>query len=307
MGIIPDLTNDEPTGDISGIDADALLNEIEGGGNTEIPMEGGEQAPDQAPAPAAAPEPESFEFTWNGRPIKATREQVLQWSSQGYDYSQRMAQLKQEQQAREQEWQQKEQAISPYKTIDEYAKQNPDWWSHVESLYQARMQGGAEGGAANLDAEQLKAKILKDLSPKLNELQQFKQSIEQERQAQQQKQEDDALIEEIKSIREAHPDPAWETPDERGQTLEQKVLEHAVNNRINSFRAAFRDYYHDKLVAKASEQAKEQTNKDLQKRTKAGLLGQSSTPRKGVATAESVKSKSYEDLMREGLEEFGIA
>jgi hypothetical protein len=69
------------------------------------------------------------------------------------------------------------------------------------------------------------------------------------------------------------------------------------------FRAAFRDYYNDHLLGKAKEEGKELVSKELQKRTKLGILGESPKPSKGLTVAAGVKNKSYNDLVQEALAE----
>lgn len=293
------LTNDEPTGDISGIDADALLNEIETGGNREIPMERAPAPKEAAPAPAM----QDFEFEYKGQKIKApvTDPKVKTWLQQGYDYSQNTAALKKERET----WETERKAWDPYKRIDEYAKKNPDWWAQVEQSYQARMQGqgGNTATPVNPDLEAL-------LKEKLQPLEQFKSDFEKQQTTAREQQEDSALDKEVQSIREQSKDLDWATPDQSGMTLEQRVLKHGMDMGLDGskpghFRAAFRDYNHDHLMNHAKEKGLASQSKELQKRTRLGIIGTSSTPKKGLTPAEGIKNKSYNDLMREGLEELG--
>jgi hypothetical protein len=128
----------------------------------------------------------------------------------------------------------------------------------------------------------------------------------QEKQAEQKQKEDAALDSEVSKIMEQHKDLDWTSADESGFTLEQRVLKHANDTGINSFRAAFRDYNHDQLLKLAELRARESAMLERQKVTKNGLLGQSPTPKKGLQTAENVKGKSYNNLVSEALNELGI-
>src|SRR4051812_40705324 len=132
---MPDFEREEPTGQIDeSVDVDSLMESVESQGRGGIPMTHEAQtdapaadstpAPDTAAAAAAAQAAEEFEITWNGRQIKAPKDKVLQWASQGYDYPQKMAELKKQRE-------EFDRAYSPYKTVDDYAKQNPEWWKHV--------------------------------------------------------------------------------------------------------------------------------------------------------------------------------
>ncbi len=285
----------DPTGNLEGIDADALLEQIENG-------EAAHAAPPEATAPVqeapAPPAGDEFAFTWNGKEIKAPREKALQWAQQGYDYAQKMAEYNRRNSELENVRKDFDQRYSLYQKVDELAKQNPEWWNQIQQAYQARMQGGSEGEGAPLPDW---------ITNKLNQYDQFISSIKEKEAAQQRQTEDTQLDTEIKSIRETYKDLDWDSPNETGFSLEQRVLDHAIKNGIQSFRAAFRDYNHEHLVKLAEDRAKENTNKELQKRTKQGLLGQSPTPKKGFQPAEGVKNKSWNDLEREALEELGIA
>jgi len=112
----------------------------------------------------------------------------------------------------------------------------------------------------------------------------------------------------VNSIRKQFSNIDFDTPDENGLNLEMKVLQHAESLGIDgskpgAFRIAFRDFYHDHLINKAQEQAKENLQRDIQKRTKLGIVGSSDQPTKGLKVAEGVRHKSYDDLLQEALSE----
>lgn len=301
------LENDEPTGNISGIDADALMQEIESG-SRDIPMTApAESAPAaQTPAPQAtppAPTADEIEFQHEGKPIKISRTdpKFTTWLQQGYNYAQRAQLLNQERAKFDTERQTLEKQYSPYKTVDEYAKQNPDWWTHVQQSFEQRNAQPKAGDSPEL--AQVKAQIRQEIMAELKPIQDKFTSIEQKEQAEQVAREDQALGTEIQSIREKYSNLDWATPDEAGMTLEQRIVKHAIDNKIESFRAAFRDYSFDHLAKLHEERGKETIQQDLQKRQKLGIIGQSSTPKKGIQPAQSVKNKSYDDLYREALSE----
>ncbi len=293
------LTQDNPTGQIGDIDADALLNEIEGGGNRDIPMQQEQvEKPAVDPAPAAAVQ--EFEFEYKGQKIKApiTDPRIKTWLQQGYDYGQQTSALKKDREA----WESERKQYDPYKRIDDFAKQNPDWWAEVERAYQARMQGARAmpGSPASPELEAIKQE--------LEGIKQFKSDFEARQQQDRERQEDSALDKEVQSIRDQFKDLDWNKPDESGMTLEQRVIKHGMDMGLDGskpghFRAAFRDYKHDHLAKLAEERGKASQSKELQKRTRLGIIGTSPTPKKGLQPAEGIKNKSYNDLMREGLEE----
>jgi len=304
------FTPSDPTGSIDTIDADAALSSIEGGEIApaqDSPPVGETKEPagaERSPAPQA---PLEFEFTAGGKPIKvpATDPRVKQWLAQGHDYAQRMAEFKQSQAKWEAERGELEKKYAPYRDVDTFIQQNPEWWSHVQQAWQARQaQAEARAPQAAADPNNPLTQELETLKQQLAELSQFKQSFETEKQAQARQAEDAKLKEEIQSIRTQFKDLDWDTPDESGYSLELRVLKHAADNGIQNFRAAFRDYNHEHIVKLAEERAKEAVAKENQRRTKLGLLGASPTPKKSAAPeVENIKQKSWDQLEREALEE----
>lgn len=301
------LMDDEPTGRIDGIDADQLLQDVESGGARGIPMHADAPTADHNPTSAnpspAAPTQQTlaeYEFEHGGKAIKVpfTDPRAKTWIQQGYDYSQKMAAFNQQKADLEGSY-------SPYKMIDEYAKQNPDWWKHVESAYQSKdaKPGQAHGGASPIE---LPSEVKQKLQ-ELDEIKPFISELKSEREQTRIKQEDDELAGQMKSIREKYADLDWKSVDEAGQSIEKRVLKHAVDNDIKNYKTAFNDYYQEHLVKLQVDRAKENATKELQKRTKLGIIGESPTPRKGPQSTEGVRNKSYENLLNEAKEELGIA
>ncbi len=275
--------------EMSDQDMNAALGES--GPSRDIPLE-------SAPAPVA----QEFELTVNGKQIKANAEQVKQWAQMGYNYPQKAGELNQRQQEFEKqklEYETKfkdyETKYSPYKAIDEYAAKNPDWWKQTQEAYNQKAQ------ASGLPPEisQLKEELMKELSP----VKEFMQNSQAEKQAQKAEQEDKQLTSEIESIRKTYTNIDFDTPDGEGKSLEMKVLEHAMQNDMKSFRVAFRDFYHDQLVGKAKEEGKEIVSKTIQQKSKLGILGETSKPTQGLKMAENVRNKTYEQLAQEAIAE----
>ncbi len=273
--------------DLSDQQMDSLLSQESP--SRDIPMEA-------AKPQAQAQTPQSYKLTINGKEIEAPLDKVLQWAQMGYNYPQKAGELNQKEQAflkRQQELEERESKWKPYKEVDEYATQNPDWWGQVQEAYKQKIAGAQ----TNPELQQLKQE--------LQELKKFKEEFHTEKQTLKAQEEDQKLSQEVESIRKTYPNIDFQTPDEEGKSLEMKVLQHAMDHNIASFRVAFRDYYHDHLLGKAKEEGKELVSKEVQKRSKLGILGESPKPTKGLKPAENVKDKSYEQLAREALEELG--
>jgi hypothetical protein len=276
------------------IDVDALMDSIEAPSADRQMSDGAEAAEqpvEQAPAQADAPQ---WEIDYRGQKVKADSfDKFRQWAQQGYDYSQRMADLKRQQQ----EYESKYKGFDRYAEVDEYAKQNKEWWNHVEQAWQTRDQ---------FQASMQGQDPLAPIKSEFNELKSFVSELKEERTKEQIRQQDEALNGEMKSIQDKYPDLDFNAVDDSGYSLEYRILKHANEIGTNSFRAAFNDYYHDKLTQMAASKALANQAKEQQVNAKKGLLGTSPTPRKAVARAENVRGKSYDALTQEALAEFGI-
>jgi len=278
------------------IDVDGLLEGIESP-STTVPMTN----PAPVEPPQAKTEAQEFDITWNGKQIKAPIDRLKQWASQGYDYAQRMEAFKAEQAKHQQEVEQYRQQVDSklqrYQEVDQFAAKNPEWWSHVEETYKQRQQA--------FDPENPLVNELNSVKSQLADIVKFKEELSAKQAMEKQKKEDETLNGEISEMRNLYKDLDWAGLDESGQTLEARVLQHAVNNGINSFRAAFRDYNHDQLVKIAEMKARESATQERQKAAKLGLLGKTPTPTKGIQ-ATDVRGKTYNQLVQEAITELGL-
>lgn len=272
---------------------DELTNSSTDSNAREIPMTREEQAP--------SPKDELMEFVHNGKPIKGTREQIIKWAQQGYDYPQKTQKLLQERTAWESDKKKWEGQWGSYRQIDEWAKTNPDKWMAIQNSFQQAHSGQPVPAANPNDPT---AAMIQSLKAELGQVKGIAHTWQEQMAASKQKEEDQKLDQEVQSIQEKYKDLDWKAPDENGKSLEYKVLEHARENGIKSFNTAFKDFYHDELIARAENQAKQNVSKGIQTKTKLGILGESPTPKKSSFTpAKDVKNKSYESLESEALEE----
>jgi hypothetical protein len=274
-------------GGLDSIDTQAILQSVESGQDyNPAPAEAPAQ---QAPEPQAAPEPKYYEIPWNGQKVRGTEDQLVKWASQGYDYSQKMAEIN----AKAKEY---EQSYGRYREIDDFVKQNPDWWNHVESQWQSRDTFGLD--------PQLQ-KVLEPVQSELSTIKSFINEYQQRQMEEQARQDDQRLTEEISSLRSKYPDVDFGSKDENGQSLEYRVIKHANENGITKFTTAFLDYYHDNLQKLYEARGRSAVEQDFQKRKSLGLLGQSQAPTR-QQMFESQRPVSYEDAHKLALKELGL-
>lgn len=313
----------EIPGGFSDIDVEAALSDIESGRDTQPdPTPAVDSATvhpkpspsASAPPAGASPSPQEVEFIWNGKPIKAPLATAVQWASQGYDYNQKMQAHKAEQAAIEQARKELEPLTARYAELEAYVDQNPDWWSHVTQQWEQRRAQPAQPGQITADHPVMRE--LTQLKAQIGDVLKFKNDSVAERLLTQRKQEDQALNEGIQTVRKEFADLDWSSVSPDGHSLENQVLKFAQDNSIgikpdgtivpSAFRQAFLLFNHDRLVKRAQDQTKEAAVKERQKHTKLGLLGTAPAPKGGITRAEDIKQKTYDDLMREGIEELGL-
>lgn len=262
-----------------------------------------ETTPDNS-AGESQPSPELFKYTAAGKEIEEDRDTVLKRASMGYDYAQKMQSFKQERSTFEQQMAEREAKIrdseNRWSAYDTYSKENPDWAEHVRQSWENRNSFGQ-----STDSTQMQG-LTPELQREMSELRQFKDEFKGFMDSQKREREDAFLNESIDSTRKEYPDIDFSYSDpETGKTLEYKVLEHMQAHGLNNFRAAFRDFYHDQLLARAVTKAKEDTGKQLQERQQKGYITESDTPIGGIQQATNLKNKSYFELVEEGYNELG--
>jgi hypothetical protein len=228
--------------------------------------------PVNEPAPAepkTESEPE-FEYSALGATRKEPLSMILKRASMGYDYAQKMEAYKQQQAEVERIRQEAEARHSKFAHLDEYAQQNPEWYNHWSQAYEQRQAGLHQEGTPAIDLSPIKS----ELDSLKNDFMSVKEFVTK----QQQSVEDSKYWDELKAVQKDFPDVDLNLADEHGKTLEYKVLEHAKQNGIGSFRIAFRDFYHDKLRSRMYEQAKQDLLKQDKENRKKGIVGVSNTP-----------------------------
>lgn len=255
---------------------------------------------------AAAPmgEPELIEYTTaSGKTVRETLDMLKRRAGQWYHGAQRMEDLNKREAEINGQSQQFE-SLKRWQEYNDFAEKNPEWAKHVETSWEQRerllQSQGADDPNSPLHDE------LQAVKGQLSEVSNFLGQLKQERQVQQQTAEDTALTSEIKSIREKYQDLDFDLSDESGKSLEYRVLEHAAQNGIASFKTAFHDFYHDHLIKMREDKAKEGVVREQQRQRKAGIIGVSDVPTKGLNQAQNLKNKSYDQLIQEARQELGI-
>lgn len=290
------------TDNIDTMTNEQILESVSSEQTGDQPVEGASSLETQKPEET----PSLYEYQARGKTISEDIDTILKRASMGYDYAQSMADLKKRDAELNDRLSKAEQIEQKWKPYDDYANQNPDWADRVNRAYEERFSSPQsteiQGQAQGQDFSQ--ANLPPEVSQKLNQIDQFMQSFEQTQQMQAKAEEDSKLASEINSVREAYKDIDFgHTDPTTGKSLEFQVLEHASLHGINSFQAAFRDYYHDQLLESAKTSAKENAAKEIQERNKSGFLGNVQPSNKATP---SHKNMNYDQLMEAAKTEFNL-
>lgn len=281
---------------------DTALANIESTGSAEGSMDNAAPAAQNA-TPQTTQEDLIEYVTKGGKTVRETLDMLKKRAGMGYSYAQDMEAFNKEKvelvsQA------EKAKALARWEEYNDFAEKNPQWADHVQKSWENRetllQQNGAEDPNSPLHAE------LQAVKAQLGEVSGFLGTLKQERQQIQQAAEDKALDSEVKSIRDKYTDIDFDLADESGKSLEFRVLEHGAANGIKSFKTAFHDFYHEHLIKSREDKAKESVVKDLQARKKAGIIGITDHPTKGLNSAQGARNKSYDQLAMEAMQELGI-
>lgn len=276
--------------------ADELLSDLEKPA-PEMAMEqpsteGVQQATPAAQSQAA----QEYAIKYGGKEIKAPLDKIIRWAEQGYEAPQKIGELNKQIES----WKTKEATLkeleSKYKTVDDYARENPEWFKHIHSDYENRMNQRQQDPGSQ-EVMQLKSMYEQQKS--------VLDSLVQDRENARIKNEDQKYMETFEEIKKQYPKIDFLSADHSGKTLEYKVLEYANQNKINNFKTAFKDFHFDELMKLKEEETKENLAKQKQANTKLGILGINPTPSPKSKAGYS-KGKNYSDMEKEALYELGL-
>lgn len=246
----------------------------------EVKLDGDKIATDQ-----------KYKFNAEGREVEANLDQLLKYAQQGYGAANKIGELKKQLEER-----QVPEEFEQYRAVDEWAKSNAEKWAAIQAQINQSQKPQPEV-----------PEYLAPLMDELKGLREFKEQLLSERQQTKVANEDKVLDDEIKSIRDQYSDLDFDLPDDNGQTLEWKVLKHAADNGITSFKTAFRDFNHDRLMKLAEEKGKMAVIEERRKRNKLGLLEAAPSLKADDNPNYNPRTASDSENYEAALRELGIA
>ncbi len=236
--------------------------------------EEGATPPVEETTPAAeskADAEQMFEYQALGQTRKEPLSLILKRASQGYDYATKQDELKQQNASAESRLAEANTLHEKYAQIDEYARENPEWYDHWSQAYENRQTDpNQQGQQPQVDF----SPVMEKITALENDFKGVQEHVTQQKQST----EDSKYWDEMKAINKEFPDVDFSQSDESGKTLEYKILQHAQELGIGSFRVAFRDFYHDNLKTRMNEQAKQDIIAKDKENRKKGIVSTSNTP-----------------------------
>jgi hypothetical protein len=233
-----------------------------------------------------------------------SRDKVTEYAQKGFDYELKMHQLKSERAAFEEKMHELEDSQKKFsekkeywESIDKYMMENPEFAETVKQAWDNRL---GEQSQTRMSPE------YQTLQDTIQQLQERLNAQDTERQEHSQKKAEESLVQAKVDYKKDHPDFDWDAKDEFGQTLQEKIEKHAVDNGIRSYKLAANSYLFDQHMKRTEMKAKEVAAKELIEKKKQGLGPITDRSIRQTKQARALGSMSYQDLASEALQELGI-
>lgn len=241
---------------------------------------------------------DKFVLKHKGKEIELDADKARNYAQKGYDYETKMRDFRVQRKLYEQEIEQQKQMYGELAEINEFAKQNPAFEQLIQREW-AKVQSGQELQVAPEDKVTLLESRLNQVLEKLDSQEkQLSLRQEAEMEANQETQ--------IDSYKEKYGDFDWQTKDENGATLEDRIMQNMIDKGVKDFEIMADHVLKNELLARQQMEAKRKIGKQLQHSSKHGLGQITKTSQQKATKAKDIGSKSYDDLVAEGLSELGI-
>ena len=292
--------------------------EQQGGGEVQPDSQGGEAAPEQEPTeqpdetqateqpapqqqPAPAPQapdtswfrPDQVQLKYRGRTVQPRDyNHAVELMQRGWDYAQRMGDLKQQLQQIES----MKGKYGQYDQLEQAFQQNPQFRQRIMQLY-AEATGQVQPGQ-----QPTQSQLQND--PAYRELYQMMQGMQGQLRTWQESKADQEVEGEIEQLKNSMPTIGWDGRTETGHTLLYDVIQHAVKNRFPNLAAAARDYLWDTHTTAVRAEAAKQAAEQRKANSRAGVVSKGQRPpqRKG----QSLSGKSYDELAEMAKQSLGV-
>jgi hypothetical protein len=193
------------------------------------------------------------------RILPKSKENIIQWASQGYNYGQKTNEIKQKMA----EIKEKEERLSQYEQLNTAFEKNPGFRDQIFDLYKK-----TQNGTATQQQENQVAKLPPEIMEKLAGVDEVKselQKLKEER-------EDKLLESEIDTLRKKYPNEDWETDSGEGTLLHQ-ILKKANETGLTDLNDVYKIMRFDQIRTNTEAQTKKQITEEQINNAKKGIVG----------------------------------
>lgn len=284
-------------------DVDALIAEIGSPeAAPEAPSEGTisdaqAETPEDKAADAETPADSAFSLTYKGKELGLTEDRYKAYAQKGKDYETKMHDFRVERKLFEAERDKHKESHANIIEINDYTEANPAFQKLIQDQW-ALIQSGQTPPME----PQTEVQVLKHQMAQLMEtMGSQKEGIEARRVAELEATQEGA----ISKYREEHSSMDWETKDDDGQTLEDRIGQSMLDNGVKDFRIMADSLLLKEHMSRKVIEGKESAAKGIQKATKLGLGKVTAESQQSIKKAEDISKKSYDQLMAEAIAEMG--
>jgi len=285
------------------LDVDALIAEI--GSPDAAPEAPGEGTISDAQAEtaegAAADKADSTEagrtLSYKGKELSLDDDKYKAYAQKGYDYEKKMHDFRVERKLFEREKSESKDKYSELKEINDYAEANPQFQKLIQDQWALIQSGQGQQMEPQTEVQVLKhqmAQLMETMSSQ-------KENMEARRVAEMEATQEGTIA----KYREEHSSMDWESKDDEGQTLEDRIGHAMLDNGVKDFRIMADSLLLKEHMSRTALAGKESAAKGIQKANKLGLGKVTAESQAKVKQAEDISKKSYDQLMQEAIAEMG--
>ena len=286
------------------VNVDALVNEAMAPDTSpEVKTEGAIPEPAAAETTAAeegggADGAEGRTINYKGKEVSLDDDRFISYAQKGFDYESKMHQQRVDRKLFEQERESFQNEFGQLKEINDYAKANPQFEALIQREW-AKMQAGEGEPLDPLSEVQVLQHQLRTLQEQVASQ---SQANENRRIAELEAGQETAIA----NYKDKHSYLDWDAKDAEGTTLEDRISHAMLDNGVKNFSIMADHFLKDQLMKRNELESKAAAAKGIQNATKLGLGKVTPEPTLSVKPAESIRSKSYDQLTAEALKELGI-
>jgi hypothetical protein len=256
------------------------------------------EAPSEETSSNVTPEEGSRVLKYKGEEISLDDDRYKNYAQKGYDYEQKMHQMRVDQKLFEQERESWTKKNSEIEQINEYAKANPQF----EQLIQQEWAKVQNGQAREMDPQTEIQVMQSQLRTLMEQNKSITEAAETRRIAEMEATQEGAIA----KFKEEHAYLDWSTKDDQGLTLEDHVGQKMQDKRVADFEVMARAMLMDKIIAHKAMEGKESVAKGIQKAKQLGLGKITEKSQLGVKKADDVSNKTMDQLAAEAIAELGL-